>query len=76
MLDFATGCGILSIAAASKDVSSIVASGYLESEREELKKWLKDEPDAINWKPCLELAATLEGNGCVNQFPYKLVTLP
>ena len=57
----------MSIAAASKDASSIVTSGYMESEREELQKWLRDEPDAINWTPILEFAAALEGNGYVGQ---------
>ena len=74
LLDFGTGCCILSLAAASKDVSDIVASGYLESERAELKRWLKEEPGAIDWKPCLEFIAALEGNGYVAQL-NKWMTL-
>ena len=42
-----------------------MATGYLESERQELQKWLRGDDDVVNFTPCLEYAAKLEGNGYV-----------
>ena len=62
LLDIGTSSAFPLISS-SRTAGEIIATGYLESERQELQKWLRGDADAINLTPCFEYAAKLEGNG-------------
>ena len=63
LLDIGTGGSVFPLISSSRTASEIITTGYLESERIELQKWLKGDADAISLTPCFEYAARLEGNG-------------
>ena len=65
LIDIATGASVFPLMFTSRTVGEITATGYLESERQELQKWLRGDGDVVNFTPCLAYAAKLEGNGYV-----------
>ncbi len=46
---------------AVQKASKIVLSDFLQQNREEIKKWLEDQPDAFDWTSAIASSLTLEG---------------
>ena len=62
VLDYGSGPVIMSTISAAGHASEIVLSDYSDANREELKKWLNDDPAAFDWSPHFDhVVLKLEG---------------
>ena len=61
MLEIGGGPTIYQLISASAHVRTIVFSEYLEVNRREVQKWLRDDPEAFCWDEYFRFAAQLEG---------------
>ena len=63
VLDYGAGPVIMSTISAAGHASKIVLSDYSDTNRDELRKWLKNDPVAFDWSPYFDhVVITLEGN--------------
>lgn len=61
MLDFGSGPTIYSLITASVRVKEIHVCDYVESNLDEVRKWLRRDPTAFNWREFIETTLELEG---------------
>ncbi|GFS57967.1 indolethylamine N-methyltransferase [Trichonephila clavipes] len=61
MLELGSGPTVHNIATASAYFSHIVLSEFVESNCEQLRKWLRKDPDMLDWTIFLERVARAEG---------------
>lgn len=61
MVDMCSGPSLLTVASASAYFDKIYMSEYSPECRNFLLKWLHREKEALNWTPCLQMVADLEG---------------
>ncbi|GFU61601.1 indolethylamine N-methyltransferase [Nephila pilipes] len=61
MLELGSGPTVHNVATASAYFSHIVLSEFVESNCEQLRKWLKKDPDMLDWSMFLERVARAEG---------------
>ncbi|CAH1265137.1 NNMT [Branchiostoma lanceolatum] len=62
LLDVGTGPNIISVLSASKYFPEITCSDYLQSCRDELQLWLRDDPGAFDFGSYLKYLSTMEGD--------------
>ncbi|KAG8569251.1 hypothetical protein GDO81_014319 [Engystomops pustulosus] len=62
LLDFGTGPTIYQLLSACEAFDKIIASDFLEQNRAEIRKWLRNDPDAFDWTPYICLC-DVEKNG-------------
>lgn len=63
VLDFGGGPTVYQLIAAGKKAKEIHYSEYLENNRQEVRKWLKNDPLSFNWNPFTKRILELEGKG-------------
>ncbi|XP_040472198.1 nicotinamide N-methyltransferase [Falco naumanni] len=58
------GCGptIYQLLSACEHFQEIIALDYTDQNRQELEKWLKNEPGAFDWRPVVKYVCELEGD--------------
>lgn len=61
VLEFGGGPTIYQILSAASAVKEIHFAEYLDANRSEIKKWLKGDVEALNWKPYLDHVSLLNG---------------
>uniref|UniRef100_A0A2L2YJD4 Indolethylamine N-methyltransferase n=1 Tax=Parasteatoda tepidariorum TaxID=114398 RepID=A0A2L2YJD4_PARTP len=60
LLDLGSGPTVHNVATASSYFSRIVLSELVENCCEEIRKWLRKDPDCVDWSPMLERVAKIE----------------
>ncbi|XP_023220945.1 nicotinamide N-methyltransferase-like [Centruroides sculpturatus] len=63
LLDVGSGPTVHRIASATKVFSEIILSEYAEANRQELQKWLNNDPNALDWSAFIAMTARLEKYG-------------
>ncbi|KAM4016818.1 nicotinamide N-methyltransferase-like isoform 1-T3 [Anomaloglossus baeobatrachus] len=63
LLDIGTGPTIYHLLSACEVFDKIIVSDFLEQNRAEIQKWLKKDPDALDWTHIIKFVCELEGNG-------------
>ena len=61
LIDIGTGPSIHSLISASEHYEDILVSDYTDSNRQEIKKWLKDEEGCFDWLPVIQYVCNLGG---------------
>nr|WKR38372.1 putative N-methyltransferase [Rhinella marina] len=62
LIDFGAGPTIYQLLSACEVFNSIITSDFLEQNREQLEKWLRKDPDALDWSHFTKYVCELEGN--------------
>nr|XP_060643404.1 nicotinamide N-methyltransferase-like [Anolis sagrei ordinatus] len=62
LIDIGSGPSIYQLLSACESFKEIIASDFLEQNREEMQKWLKKDPEAFDWSPIVKYVCQLEGN--------------
>ncbi|XP_040182004.1 nicotinamide N-methyltransferase-like [Rana temporaria] len=62
LIDFGAGPAIYHLLSACEAFNNIITSDFLEQNRVQLQKWLRNDPDAIDWTKTVKLVCELEGN--------------
>ncbi|KAM5142361.1 nicotinamide N-methyltransferase-like [Mantella aurantiaca] len=62
LVDIGAGPTIYHLLSACEAFDNIVTSDFLEQNRAQLQKWLRKDPDALDWTPIVKLVCELEGN--------------
>ncbi|XP_053547547.1 nicotinamide N-methyltransferase [Bombina bombina] len=62
LIDIGTGPTIYQLLSACEVFEEIIATDYTDKNREELEKWLRNEPDGFDWSPVVKHVCELEGN--------------
>ncbi|KAH0623358.1 hypothetical protein JD844_031609 [Phrynosoma platyrhinos] len=62
LIDIGSGPSIYQLLSACESFQEIIATDFLEQNREEMQKWLKKDPDAFDWTPMVKYVCQLEGN--------------
>ncbi|XP_060643249.2 nicotinamide N-methyltransferase-like [Anolis sagrei] len=62
LIDIGSGPSIHQLLSACESFKEIIVSDFLEQNREEMKKWLKKDPETFNWAPVLKYVCQLEGD--------------
>ncbi|XP_045412484.1 nicotinamide N-methyltransferase [Lemur catta] len=62
LIDIGSGPTIYQLLSACESFKEIIVSDYTDQNLQELKKWLKKEPDAFDWSPVVTYVCDLEGN--------------
>ncbi|CAI9571094.1 unnamed protein product [Staurois parvus] len=62
LIDFGTGPTIYQLLSACEAFNKIITSDFLEQNRAQLQKWLRKDPDALDWTPIVKMVCELEGN--------------
>uniref|UniRef100_A0A8C5Q2D3 Uncharacterized protein n=1 Tax=Leptobrachium leishanense TaxID=445787 RepID=A0A8C5Q2D3_9ANUR len=62
IIDIGTGPTIYQLLSACEVFKNIIASDLLEQNREQLKKWLRKDPDMLDWSVIVKMVCDLEGN--------------
>uniref|UniRef100_A0A8C8RV51 Nicotinamide N-methyltransferase n=1 Tax=Pelusios castaneus TaxID=367368 RepID=A0A8C8RV51_9SAUR len=60
LIDIGSGPSIYQLLSASENFKEIIASDYTDRNRQELEKWLKNEPGAFDWTPVVKYVCELE----------------
>ncbi|XP_075701868.1 phenylethanolamine N-methyltransferase [Rhinoderma darwinii] len=63
LVDIGSGPTIYQVLSAFEHFQETIMTDYLEVNRQELKKWLNNEPGAFDWSPYFEHICKLEGKG-------------
>ncbi|XP_040186357.1 phenylethanolamine N-methyltransferase [Rana temporaria] len=63
VVDIGSGPTIYQMLSAFEHFKEVIMTDYLEVNREELRKWLKNEPGKFDWSPYFEYVCKLEGKG-------------
>lgn len=62
LIDFGAGPAIYQLLSACKVFNNIITSDFLEQNRIQLQKWLRNDPDAFDWTKIVKFVCELEGN--------------
>ncbi|XP_018427130.1 PREDICTED: nicotinamide N-methyltransferase-like [Nanorana parkeri] len=62
LIDFGAGPTIYHLLSACEAFNNIITSDFLEQNRTQLQKWLKKDPDALDWTHIVKRVCELEGN--------------
>ncbi|XP_044134395.1 nicotinamide N-methyltransferase-like [Bufo gargarizans] len=62
LIDFGAGPGFYHLFSSCEVFNSIITSDFLEQNREQLEKWLKKDPAALDWSHFAKYVCELEGN--------------
>ncbi|XP_075047249.1 indolethylamine N-methyltransferase-like isoform X2 [Mixophyes fleayi] len=62
LIDFGTGPSIYHLLSACEVFNNIIASDFLEQNHVELQKWLRKDPNALDWTQFIKCVCELEGN--------------
>ncbi|XP_063799280.1 indolethylamine N-methyltransferase-like isoform X2 [Pseudophryne corroboree] len=62
LIDFGSGPTIYQVLTACDVFNNIILSDLLEQNRAELQKWLRKDPDALDWTHMIKCVCELEGN--------------
>ncbi|XP_075046683.1 indolethylamine N-methyltransferase-like [Mixophyes fleayi] len=62
LIDFGAGPSIYQLLSACEVFNNIITSDFLEKSRVELQKWLRKDPNALDWTPFIKYVCELEGN--------------
>ncbi|XP_068096904.1 indolethylamine N-methyltransferase-like [Hyperolius riggenbachi] len=62
LIDFGAGPTIYHLLSACEVFSNIITSDFLEQNRIQLQKWLRKDPDALDWTHIVKFVCELEGN--------------
>ncbi|KAM5132142.1 nicotinamide N-methyltransferase-like [Mantella aurantiaca] len=61
LIDIGTGPTIYQLLSACESFPYIVASDFTDQNRQELEKWLKDDPEAFDWSDIVKTVCEIEG---------------
>ncbi|CAN2391871.1 NNMT/PNMT/TEMT family, partial [Pristimantis euphronides] len=73
LIDFGAGPTIYHLLSACEVFDTIITSDFLEQNRRQLEKWLRKDPDALDWTHVVKYVCELEGNS--NSLEKKEETL-
>ncbi|XP_010370664.1 nicotinamide N-methyltransferase [Rhinopithecus roxellana] len=62
LIDIGSGPTIYQLLSACESFKEIIVTDYSDQNLQELKKWLKKEPEAFDWSPVVTYVCDLEGN--------------
>uniref|UniRef100_A0A452GP01 Nicotinamide N-methyltransferase n=1 Tax=Gopherus agassizii TaxID=38772 RepID=A0A452GP01_9SAUR len=62
LIDIGSGPTIYQLLSACENFKEIIASDYTDRNRQELEKWLNNEPGAFDWTPVVKYVCELEGD--------------
>ncbi|KAG8569250.1 hypothetical protein GDO81_014318 [Engystomops pustulosus] len=62
LIDFGAGPTIYHLLSACEAFNTIITSDFLAQNREQLEKWLRKDPDALDWTHIVKYVCDLEGN--------------
>ncbi|XP_060643626.2 nicotinamide N-methyltransferase-like [Anolis sagrei] len=62
LIDIGSGPCIYQLLSACESFREIIATDFLEQNRAEIQKWLKKDPEALNWTPLVKYVCQLEGD--------------
>uniref|UniRef100_A0A8C5PZ54 Nicotinamide N-methyltransferase n=1 Tax=Leptobrachium leishanense TaxID=445787 RepID=A0A8C5PZ54_9ANUR len=62
IIDIGAGPTIYHLLSACEVFKNIITSDFLEQNREQLKKWLRKDPDMFDWSKIVQTVCDLEGN--------------
>nr|XP_060643395.1 nicotinamide N-methyltransferase-like [Anolis sagrei ordinatus] len=62
LIDIGSGPSIYQLLSACESFKEIIATDLLEQNRAEIQKWLKKDPDALDWTPMVKYTCQLEGD--------------
>ncbi|KAM4016812.1 indolethylamine N-methyltransferase-like [Anomaloglossus baeobatrachus] len=62
LIDFGAGPTIYHLLSAAEAFNNIITSDFLEQNRKQLEKWLRKDPDALDWTHIIKFVCELEGN--------------
>ncbi|XP_040181982.1 nicotinamide N-methyltransferase-like [Rana temporaria] len=62
LIDFGAGPSIYQLLSACEAFNNIITSDFLEQNLAQLQKWLRNDPDALDWTKIVKLVCELEGN--------------
>ncbi|CAN2391873.1 NNMT/PNMT/TEMT family, partial [Pristimantis euphronides] len=62
LIDFGAGPTIYHLLSACEVFNTIITSDFLEQNRKQLEKWLRKDPDALDWSHVVKYVCELEGN--------------
>ncbi|CAN2390111.1 NNMT/PNMT/TEMT family [Pristimantis euphronides] len=62
LIDFGAGPTIYHLLSACEAFDTIITSDFLEQNRKQLQKWLRKDPDALDWSHVVKYVCELEGN--------------
>uniref|UniRef100_A0A669Q0Z5 Phenylethanolamine N-methyltransferase n=1 Tax=Phasianus colchicus TaxID=9054 RepID=A0A669Q0Z5_PHACC len=63
LIDVGSGPTIYQLLSACEHFEEIVATDFLEVNREELRRWVRGEPGAFDWSPFIQHVCKIEGRG-------------
>ncbi|XP_042694600.1 phenylethanolamine N-methyltransferase [Centrocercus urophasianus] len=63
LIDVGSGPTIYQLLSACDHFEEIVATDFLEVNREELRRWVRGEPGAFDWSPFIQHVCKIEGRG-------------
>jgi len=66
LLELGSGPTVHNVASASAFISNIVLSEFVEANCVEIRRWLKKEPDHIDWTPFMRKVAEIEGKSDID----------
>ncbi|XP_075134563.1 nicotinamide N-methyltransferase-like isoform X1 [Leptodactylus fuscus] len=66
LIDFGAGPTIYHLLSACEAFDIIITSDFLEQNRQQLEKWLRKDPDALDWTHIVKYVCELEGNSSEN----------
>ncbi|XP_066461689.1 nicotinamide N-methyltransferase-like [Eleutherodactylus coqui] len=75
LTDFGAGPTIYHLLSACEVFNTIITSDFLEQNRKQLEKWLKKDPDALDWSHVVKYVCDLEGNSNGDNCEKKEATL-
>ncbi|KAG8569236.1 hypothetical protein GDO81_014312 [Engystomops pustulosus] len=73
LIDFGAGPTIYNLLSACEVFKTIITSDFLEQNREQLEKWLRKDPNALDWTHVAKYVCGLEGDS--NNWEKKEATL-
>lgn len=63
LIDVGSGPTIYQLLSACDHFEEVVATDFLEVNREELQRWVRGEPGAFDWSPFIQHVCKIEGRG-------------
>ncbi|XP_073471569.1 nicotinamide N-methyltransferase-like isoform X1 [Aquarana catesbeiana] len=63
LIDIGSGPTIHQLLSACESFPYIIASDFTDQNRQELKKWLENDPEAFDWSEIVKTVCEIEGNG-------------
>ncbi|XP_077985631.1 indolethylamine N-methyltransferase-like isoform X2 [Glandiceps talaboti] len=72
LIDIGTGPCMYSFISSCTKFKEIIATDYVEANRNALKRWLNNEPGCFDWKPFIERVCQLEGHRNIEEREQKI----